>query len=105
MPRSRWRPPHERRTRAAGGLVGADAGATPSIWLIGPWVDAWLKVHPDDRVGARRFLEGFVPHFDEACIGSVSEIFDAESPFTPRACVAQAWSVAEALRAWLRTAA
>jgi glycogen debranching enzyme len=40
---------------------------------------------------------------NEASVGSVSEIFDAEEPFTPRGCVAQAWSVAEALRAWLHT--
>jgi glycogen debranching enzyme len=73
-------------------------------WLIGPWVDAWLRVHPDDRQGARRFLAGFVPHLDEACVGSISEIFDAETPFTPRGCVAQAWSVAEVLRGWLKTA-
>jgi predicted glycogen debranching enzyme len=72
-------------------------------WLIGPFVDAWLKVHPDDRAGARRFLEGFVPHLDEACIGSVSEIFDAAPPFTARGCCAQAWSVAEVLRCWLAT--
>jgi glycogen debranching enzyme len=68
-------------------------------WLAGPFVDAWLKLHPADRAGARRFLDGFVPHLDEACIGSISEIFDAEEPFTPRGCVAQAWSVAEVLRA------
>jgi predicted glycogen debranching enzyme len=73
-------------------------------WLIGPFIDAWLRVHPDDHAGARRFLEGFVPHLDEACIGSISEVFDAETPFTPRGCVAQAWSVAEALRCWVRTA-
>jgi predicted glycogen debranching enzyme len=73
-------------------------------WLVGPWVDAWLKLHPEDRRGARRFLEGFVPHLDEAGIGSVSEIFDAEAPFTPRGCVAQAWSVAEVLRSWLASA-
>jgi predicted glycogen debranching enzyme len=73
-------------------------------WLVGPWVDAWLKVHPDDRAGARRFLDGFVAHLDEACIGSISEVFDAEAPFTPRGCVAQAWSVAEVLRCWLKTA-
>ena len=72
-------------------------------WLIGPLVDAWLNVHPEDRRGARRFLEGFGPHLDEACIGSISEIFDAEAPFTPRGCVAQAWSVAEVLRGWLAT--
>ncbi len=51
-------------------------------WLVGPFVDAWLKVYPDDVAGARRALEGFVAHLDDACIGSVSEIFDAEPPFT-----------------------
>ena len=72
-------------------------------WLIGPFVDAWLKVHPEDRAGARRFLEGFVPHLDEACVGSISEVFDAVEPFTARGCVAQAWSVAEVLRCWVMT--
>ncbi len=73
-------------------------------WLIGPWIDAWLRVSPDDRPGARRFLEAFVPHLDQAGIGSISEVFDAEPPFTPRGCIAQAWSVAEVLRCWLATA-
>jgi predicted glycogen debranching enzyme len=68
-------------------------------WLIGPFVDAWLRVHPDDRAGARRFLDGLVGHLGEACVGSVSEIFDAEPPYTPRGCIAQAWGVAELLRA------
>ncbi len=68
-------------------------------WLVGPFIDAWLKVYPDDVAGARRALEGFGPHLDEACIGSISEVFDAESPFTPRGCIAQAWSVGEFLRA------
>jgi len=45
-----------------------------------------------------------VPHLNEACIGSISEIFDAESPFTPRGCIAQAWSVAEVLRCFALTA-
>ncbi|MBX9625523.1 MAG: amylo-alpha-1,6-glucosidase [Gemmataceae bacterium] len=72
-------------------------------WLVGSFVDAWLKVRPDDLAGARRFLDGLVPHLREACIGSVSEVFDAEKPFTPRGCVAQAWSVAEVLRAWMTT--
>jgi len=71
--------------------------------LIGPFVDAYLALHPEDRVGARRFLEGFVHHLGEACIGSISEIFDAEAPYTPRGCIAQAWSVAELLRCWVRT--
>jgi predicted glycogen debranching enzyme len=66
-------------------------------WLIGPFVDAWMKVH-DDPTGARKFLDGFRPHLSEACIGSISEVFDAEPPYTPRGCAAQAWSVAEVLR-------
>ncbi|HVY46966.1 MAG TPA: amylo-alpha-1,6-glucosidase, partial [Minicystis sp.] len=73
-------------------------------WLIGPFVDAWLRVHPGERHRARRLLAGFGPHLDEACIGSISEIYDAEPPFTPRGCVAQAWSVAEVLRAFIATA-
>jgi len=73
-------------------------------WLLGAYVDAWLRVHPGDRQGARRLLDGLVTHLDDACVGSVSEIFDAEPPFTPRGCIAQAWSVAEMLRAWVLTA-
>lgn len=72
-------------------------------WLIGPFIDAWLKVYPEDRAGARRFLEGFKEHLDEACVGSISEVFDAVPPFTPRGCVAQAWSIAEVLRCWVET--
>jgi glycogen debranching enzyme len=71
--------------------------------LIGPFIDAWLKVNPGDYDGAHRFLQGFKPHLGEACIGSISEIFDAEEPYTPRGCVAQAWGVAEVLRSWVKT--
>ncbi|HEX6085104.1 MAG TPA: amylo-alpha-1,6-glucosidase [Thermoanaerobaculia bacterium] len=66
-------------------------------WLIGPFVDAWMKVYRDPA-GALRFLDGFTPHLADACIGTISEVFDAEAPFTPRGCAAQAWSVAEVLR-------
>jgi predicted glycogen debranching enzyme len=72
-------------------------------WLIGPWVDAWLRVHPTARAEARRFLDGLVAHLDDCGVGSVAEIFDAEPPFAPRGCIAQAWSVAELLRAWAKT--
>ena len=74
-------------------------------WLIGPWVDAWLKVYPGDLAGARQFLNGLAGHLDDFGVGSIAEIFDAEPPFTPRGCIAQAWSVAEELRCWLKTAA
>jgi predicted glycogen debranching enzyme len=72
-------------------------------WLIGPFVDAWLRVHPDRPGDARRHVEGLIAHLDEACVGSMSEIFDAEPPFTPRGCVAQAWTVAEVLRVMTET--
>jgi glycogen debranching enzyme len=48
-------------------------------------------------------LAGFEKHLDEACIGSVSEVFDANAPYIPRGCIAQAWSVAELLRCWSGT--
>lgn len=89
-----------------GDLRARDAAyhqGTVWAWLIGPFVDAWLKVHPDDRAGARSFLEGFVPQLSEDCVGSISEVFDAEPPYSPRGCIAQAWSVAEVLRAWVKT--
>jgi predicted glycogen debranching enzyme len=73
-------------------------------WLIGPFVDAWLRAYPEDRAGIRELLKGFAPHLDEACVGSISEIFDAEAPFTPRGCISQGWSVAEVLRALILTA-
>ena len=67
-------------------------------WLIGPFADAWRKVRPHDLAGLREAIDGFTPHLSESCVGSVSEIFDADPPYTPRGCVAQAWSVAELLR-------
>jgi glycogen debranching enzyme len=72
-------------------------------WLIGPFVDAWLRCHPEDLSGARNMLQGLVEHLDDFGVGSVAEIFDAEAPFTARGCIAQAWSVAELLRCWQAT--
>ncbi|MGO8881466.1 MAG: amylo-alpha-1,6-glucosidase [Desulfomonilaceae bacterium] len=72
-------------------------------WLIGPYIDAWLKLHPQDKAAARRLLLGFVTELEDAGIGFISEIFNAEEPHTPRGCIAQAWSVAEVLRCWVKT--
>jgi predicted glycogen debranching enzyme len=91
-----------------GDLRSRDAAyhqGTVWAWLIGPYVDAWIRLHPDRAQEARRFLVGFLPHLSEACIGSISEVFDAAPPHTPRGCIAQAWSVAEVLRCWIKTAA
>jgi predicted glycogen debranching enzyme len=89
-----------------GDLRARDAAyhqGTVWAWLIGPFIDAWIRLHPERRSEARSFLEGFWLHLDQACVGQISEIFDAETPFTPRGCVAQAWSVAEVLRALHKT--
>ncbi|MGH7507400.1 MAG: amylo-alpha-1,6-glucosidase, partial [Longimicrobiales bacterium] len=73
-------------------------------WLIGPFIDAWIRVNPERPAGARAFLEGLFEHLDDFCIGTLAEIFDGEEPHRPRGCVAQAWSVAEVLRCWVKTA-
>jgi predicted glycogen debranching enzyme len=89
-----------------GDLRARDAAyhqGTVWAWLIGPFVDAWLRVHPEDKAGARACLTGFETHLNDGAVGTLSEIFDAESPYTPRGCCAQAWSVAEVLRAWVVT--
>jgi glycogen debranching enzyme len=94
------------KSKYYGDLRARDAAyhkGTVWAWLIGPYIDAWLKVHPGDREGARRLLEGFDAHLNEACVGSISEIFDADEPYVPRGCVAQAWSVAEVLRCLVKT--
>ena len=71
-------------------------------WLIGPFVDAWLRVHgstPASRAQARRrFFEPLADHLRAAGLGHVSEIADAEPPFTPRGCPFQAWSLGELIR-------
>ncbi len=89
-----------------GDLRARDAAyhqGTVWAWLIGPYVDAWLRVYPERTQEARALLDGFDGHLSDACVGSISEIFDAEPPYVPRGCVAQAWSVAEVLRALSKT--
>jgi predicted glycogen debranching enzyme len=70
-------------------------------WLIGPFCTAWRRAYPSDAAAVRNFLRGFQEHMDEDGIGTISEIFDAVPPFTPRGCMTQAWSVAEVLRCLL----
>lgn len=69
-------------------------------WLLGPYVQAHLQVyqHPEQ---ARSLLVPMADHLLAHGLGSISEIFDGEVPFVPRGCFAQAWSVAEILRAWV----
>jgi len=83
---------------------GAYHQGTVWAWLIGPFIDAWLKVYPHDRAAARKFLDTFPMHLSDNGIGTISEVFDAREPHNAGGCIAQAWSVAEVLRAWLETA-
>lgn len=83
---------------------GAYHQGTVWAWLIGPFIDAWLRVHPDEKGAARKFLERFPESMNENGIGTISEVFDAREPHTAGGCIAQAWSVAEVLRCWVKTA-
>lgn len=93
------------RGRYAGGPAERDAvyhQGTAWAWLLGPFVEAWLRVRgdtPDARREARsRFVGPLLQHLGAAGIGHVSEIADGDAPHTPRGCPWQAWSVGELLR-------
>jgi len=88
-----------------GDLRARDAAyhqGTVWAWLIGPFIDAWMRVYPNRRRDARSFLAAFDRHLSDACIGTISEVFDATEPYSARGCVAQAWSVAEVLRSLIK---
>ncbi len=71
-------------------------------WLLGPFIDAYLRVHDHSEpalVQARKWLEPLRLRMSEFGLGQVSEVCDAEPPYTPGGCVAQAWSVAQLLGA------
>ncbi len=93
------------RARYEGGVTERDgAYHQGTVWpfLLGPFLTAWIKVNGKTAAAkktAQAFLQGIERHLGEACLGQVSEIFDGEAPHRPRGCPAQAWSVAEPLRA------
>ncbi|HEV8506279.1 MAG TPA: amylo-alpha-1,6-glucosidase [Chitinophagaceae bacterium] len=66
-------------------------------WLLGAYVDALVKTGTEKPL-IQNVIQNFAYHLNEGCIGSVSEIFDADGPHLPRGCMAQAWGVAEILR-------
>ncbi|HKB15685.1 MAG TPA: amylo-alpha-1,6-glucosidase, partial [Planctomycetota bacterium] len=93
------------RPRYDGGVRDRDGAyheGTVWPWLLGPFVEAWVRVRNGTveakREARRRFLEPALRHLDDAGLGHVSEIADAEDPYTPRGCPFQAWSVGEFLR-------
>ena len=78
---------------------GAYHQGTVWSWLIGPFVKAHLRVYKNPQL-ALTYLQPLMHHLADHGIGSISEIFDGDPPFTPRGCIAQAWSVAEFLHTW-----
>lgn len=93
------------RGRYAGGPAERDGGyhqGTVWTWLLGPFITAYLKVYGGTARGrqqAAAYLAGLHTHLEDAGLGHLSEIFDGDAPHHPRGCIAQAWSVAEILRA------
>jgi predicted glycogen debranching enzyme len=96
--------PHESEYSAhyGGGPRERDASyhqGTAWGWLLGPFALAHFRVY-QDRAAARQFLEPQAEVITVYGLGSLAEVYDAEQPFTPRGCIAQAWTVAELLRVW-----
>jgi glycogen debranching enzyme len=81
---------------------GAYHQGTVWPWLIGPFVEAWVRVRGNTSEAKRearaRFLTPILDHLNDGGLGHVAEIADAELPHTPRGCPFQAWSLAELLR-------
>jgi predicted glycogen debranching enzyme len=93
------------RGRYEGGVRERDSAyhqGTVWPWLLGPFVEAWVRVRGDTpevrREASERFLKPILNNLDSAGIGHICEIADGDPPHTPRGCPFQAWSVAEALR-------
>jgi predicted glycogen debranching enzyme len=80
---------------------GAYHQGTVWSWLIGPFVEAHYNVYRD-RTMALSYLRPFEQHLHDLCVGSISEVFYGDAPHLPRGCAAQAWSVAEVLRMWVK---
>lgn len=91
--------------RCAGDAASRDKAyhqGTVWAWWMGPFITAHLRVHGSSRKALRladQWLEPLQRHLSDAGLGSISEVFDGDPPHEPRGCVAQAWSVAEVLRA------
>ncbi|NJD02169.1 MAG: glycogen debranching protein [Ruminiclostridium sp.] len=83
---------------------GAYHQGTVWVWPAGHFITAFKRVYGDEgKYGRilRGFIAPFEDHLKDACVGSISEIFDGDEPLTPRGCFAQAWSVGEILRAYI----
>ena len=97
-------PAYQRRFNGKGvERDGAYHQGTVWPWLIGPYVDVHLRLY-NDCLALLPLLYPLVRHLWDDCVGSICEVAEPEPPFAPAGCFAQAWSVAELLRAWLAVA-
>jgi predicted glycogen debranching enzyme len=94
------------RGRYEGGPAERDGAyhqGTAWPWLIGAFVDAWLRVHRDDpdakAMARERFVAPLAARVGAAGIGHLFEIADGDAPHAPRGCPFQAWSLGELIRA------
>jgi glycogen debranching enzyme len=93
------------RGRYTGGPYSRDGAyhqGTVWPWLMGPFITAFIRVNggsPAARQQAETWLSSLKDHLSDAGVGHISEIFDGDPPHRPVGCIAQAWSVAEILRA------
>jgi glycogen debranching enzyme len=71
-------------------------------WLIGPFVEAHLRAY-GDRQRAASYLTPLLKAIESGCVGTLGEVFDGDPPHDGGGAFAQAWSVAEVLRAWRLT--
>jgi glycogen debranching enzyme len=89
-------PPYERNRAYHQGTVWP--------YLIGPFVEAYVKIHGSDRKArllAAELIQPLLDHLtQDGCLGSICEVFDGDEPIRPKGCIAQAWSVAELIRAY-----
>jgi glycogen debranching enzyme len=95
------------RGRYMGGPLERDGAyhqGTVWPWLMGPFITAYVKVNGGSEAARRQAGEWLAPleyHLADAGLGHISEILDGDAPHQPRGCIAQAWSVAEVLRAYM----
>jgi predicted glycogen debranching enzyme len=91
-----------RYTGDAASRDGAYHQGTVWPWLMGPFLTAYMKLHGNSGAARRQaesWLSAFKDHLADSGLGQISEIFDGDAPHRPVGCIAQAWSVAELLRA------
>lgn len=89
-----------------GDIFSRDASyhqGTGWVWLLGPFILAHFRAFGDRELSREYLLPLLRSHLNDAGVGQISELFDGDPPNRARGCIAQAWSVAEVLRAWMAT--